>query len=157
MLCQRLEARRGMPVPRRNGGLFPGSGPSINHNTLIMDHIKIQFAEPIVGIQRVRNEVFLGEDNTLWILSLKVYKEIERILRVDYKVDVHLRSRHRGNGIYYKLVLGSGYTFFASDLDEIFVMRGEERIWVENELGDEIALISHLEDCVIDDNAESCK
>lgn len=29
-----------------------------------MRHIKFEFAEPLVAIQRVRNEVFLGDDVT---------------------------------------------------------------------------------------------
>lgn len=101
-----------------------------------MKHIKFEFAEPLVAIQRVRNEVFLGDDGYLWVLSKSVKEQIQYYLRCeDIPADRKLRRM-----VYYRIGLSDPNMHFVPNLetDEIIVMKGEDRIWVENELGEDV-------------------
>lgn len=101
-----------------------------------MEHIKIQFAEPIIGIQRVRNEVFIGEDDNLWILSKSVHNHLTYLLKC---FGIPVRKRLRVREGYQKIHLKDGYSFtMSSDGDEIIVMKGCDKIWVEDALGNDV-------------------
>lgn len=116
-----------------------------NYISIKMKHIKFEFAEPIVGIQRVRNEVFLGDDGKLWVLSASVKQQIQYLLWVYGVKVIKLRAR-KDDSVYNKIRLQSGYYFAPSnDGEEILVMQGEDRIWVENELGEDITPASDLD------------
>lgn len=109
-----------------------------------MKHIKFEFAEPLVAIQRVRNEVFLGDDNTLWVLSKSVKEMIQYYLRCeDIPAERKLRKQHA----YYRIGLADPNLQFVADVenDEIIVMKGQDRIWVENELGEDVTPPSDLD------------
>lgn len=100
-----------------------------------MKHIKIEFVESLVAIQRVRNEVFLGDDNTLWVLSGSVARLISKYLWVE---GIPNHSKERGRGRYRKIALEDPYMRFIAvngEDDEIIVRKGRDRVWVEDELG----------------------
>lgn len=110
-----------------------------------MKHIKFEFAEPLVAIQRVRNEVFLGDDGKLWVSSASVKHQIQYLLWVYGVKVIKLRAR-KDDSVYNKIRLQSGYYFTPSnDGEEILVMQGEDRIWVENELGEDVTPPSDLD------------
>ena len=102
-----------------------------------MKHIKFTFAEPIVGIEYVHNEVFLDEENILCVANKEFACRIKGML-MDLNIPLApcLRSR-RGRGGYNRIKLKDGYHFDACS-DEIFVMRGNNDIYVVDEFGNKI-------------------
>ena len=102
-----------------------------------MEHIKFESVESLVAIQRVRNEVFLGEDGHLWVLSSEFARFISRYLWLE-SIPNHIKYRDRkGEMIYYRIILeDSTMRFFASD-NEIVVIKGA-KVWVEDELGKDV-------------------
>ena len=102
-----------------------------------MKHIKFESVESLVAIQRVRNEVFLGEDGHLWVLSSEFARFISRYLWLE-SIPNHIKYRDRkGEMIYYRIILeDSTMRFFASD-NEIVVIKGA-KVWVEDELGKDV-------------------
>lgn len=115
-----------------------------------MKHIKFEFAEPIVGIQRVRNEVFLGDDNALWCSSKGLKQQIEYLLKTE---GIPVRKlRQKAGEVFYKIHLGFLHYFVPNiETDEIIVMKGQDRVWVENEFGEDVTPPSDLDiDDVID-------
>lgn len=102
-----------------------------------MKHIKFEFAEPLVAIQRVRNEVFLGEDNALWCSSKAIKQQIEYLLNTEGIPVRKLRLKY--GEAFYKIHLGLCHYFVPNTkTDEIIVMKGQDRVWVENELGEDV-------------------
>lgn len=103
-----------------------------------MKHIKFEFAEPLVAIQRVRNEVFLGDDQLLWVSSLVVRDQICYYLSRE-GIKASTRLRRRGSAFYPIGLMQSDLHFeSSSDGEEIIVMKGQNRVWVENELGEDV-------------------
>lgn len=101
-----------------------------------MKHIKFQFAEPVMTIQRVRLAVFLGEDGDLWVLSKSVHSHLIYLLKC---FGIPVRGRLRTVGGYNKIHLEDGYSFtVSSDGDEIIVMKGCDKIRVEDALGNDV-------------------
>jgi len=100
-----------------------------------MRHIKFEFAEPLVAIQRVRNEVFLGDDGALWVASGFIYRKIRNYLGLLGIPNVNGRT----DG-YRKIVLGDPTMSFMStfDAEEIVVVRGRDRVRIEDEFGNEV-------------------
>ena len=102
-----------------------------------MKHIKFEFAEPLVTIQRVRNEIFLGDDGALWVLSPLVKQQIEFLLMSEHIPVKRLRPR-REDG-YCKIHLGFMHHFDLNlEDDEIIIVKGQNRVWMENALGEDV-------------------
>lgn len=104
-----------------------------------MRHIKFESVESLVAIQRVRNEVFLGEDGHLWVLSSEFARFISRYLWLE-SIPNHIKFRDRkGSMAYYRIILEDPtMKFSALTDDEIVVMKGENKVWVEDELGKDV-------------------
>ena len=104
-----------------------------------MRHIKFESVESLVAIQRVRNEVFLGEDGHLWVLSSRFAHFISKYLWLE-GIPNHIKFRdRRGEMIYYRIILEDPTVRFSAPTDdEIVVMSGEDRVWVEDELGKDV-------------------
>ena len=98
-----------------------------------MKHLKFSFAEPVAGIQRVRNEVFLAGDK-LMVSSRSLSQTI-----IEFLGDCGCGKRRRPaktNGAFYEVELPDGYHYeISNDGDEIIVMKGRDSIWSVNELG----------------------
>lgn len=109
-----------------------------------MKHIKFEFAEPLVAIQRVRNEVFLGDDNALWCSSKGLKQQIEYLLKTE---GIPVRKlRQKAGEVFYKIHLGFLHYFVPNiETDEIIVMKGQDRVWVENEFGEDVTPPSDLD------------
>ena len=98
-----------------------------------MKHLKFSFAEPIVGIQRVRNEVFLAGDK-LMVSSMSLSRTIIEFL-ADAGCGKRRRSANR-NGAFYEVELPDGFHYEINNGgDEIIVMKGCDSVWSVNELG----------------------
>lgn len=99
-----------------------------------MKHLKFSFAEPVAGIQRVRNEVFLAGDK-LMVSSKSLYLTVSNFL-LDEGCG-KLRSRIKNpNQALYEVELPDGYHYeISNDGDEIIVMKGRDSVWSVNELG----------------------
>ena len=121
-----------------------------------MKHIKFTFAEPIVGIEYVHNEVFLDEENILCVASREFACRIRGML-IDLNIPLApcLRLRH-GRGGYNRIKLKDGYHFDACS-DEIFVMRGNNDIYVVDEFGNKIEDYETHPDWDINDVYPLCK
>lgn len=107
-----------------------------------MRHIKFGSAELLVAIQRVRNEVFLGEDGHLWVLSSSFAHFISKYLWLE-GIPNHIKFRDRKlEMIYYRIILEDPTMRFSSfstpTANEIVVMKGENKVWVEDELGKDV-------------------
>lgn len=106
-----------------------------------MKHIKFESVESLVAIQRVRNEVFLGEDGHLWVLSSKFAHFISKYLWLE-SIPNHIKFRdRRGSMVYYRIILEDPTMRFigvCDEKDEITVRKGENKVWVEDELGNDV-------------------
>lgn len=102
-----------------------------------MKHIKFTFAEPIVGIQYVHSEVFVGGSQQLCIASKEIAQRLRGML-----MDLHIPLKKPGcrNSSYHEIYLGDGYYFHCYSFvnDEIFVIHGYDDIYVEDELGNKV-------------------
>lgn len=99
-----------------------------------MNYLKFSFAEPIVGIQRVRNEVFLAGDK-LMVSSKSLYHTINQFL-VDSGCQKVERRIAKSNQAFYEVELPDGYHYeMSNDPEWILVMKGRDSVWSVNELG----------------------
>ncbi len=103
-----------------------------------MKHLKFSFAEPVAGIQRVRNEVFLS-DGKLLVSSKELFYKVDAFVSDEvYGGAPYLRRRvsRYQRGAFYEYPCPEGYHFeSSSDGEEILLIKGENSIWVEDELG----------------------
>lgn len=83
-----------------------------------MKHLRFTFAEPIVGIQRVRNEVFTSDERTIVCYDYNMMHRICGVLR-DLQVNCTMNSNS-------EIILGDDYhiSLDASNLDEFYVVKG---------------------------------
>lgn len=103
-----------------------------------MKHLKFSFAEPVAGIQRVRNEVFLSDGKLLVSSKELFYKTESFVYNEAYGGSPYLRHRPERclRGVLYVVPCPDGHHFESSnDGDEILLVKGEDAIWVEDELG----------------------
>jgi len=121
---------------------------------LQMKHIKFTFAEPIVGIQYVHNEVFVGDFWQLCVASKEIAQRLRGML-MDLHVPIRKRAR-RSMTAYHEIHLGDDF-YFAFVNDEIFVMRGHDDIYVEDELGNKVDNYETHPDWEINDVYPLCK
>lgn len=118
-----------------------------------MKHIKFTFAEPIVGIQYVHNEVFVGGSWQLCVASRDIAQRLRGML-----MDLHvpLKPKLRSHSNYHEIRLDCDY-YFAFVNDEIFVMHGYDDVYVEDELGNKVEDYDTHPDWEINDVYPLCK
>lgn len=119
-----------------------------------MKHIKFTFAEPIIGIQYVHNEVFVGGSWQLCVASREIAMRLRGIL-MDLHIPIKKGPRTPGGG-YHEIRLDRDY-YFAFVNDEIFVMHGHDDIYVEDELGNKVEDYETHPDWEINDVYPLCK
>ena len=90
-----------------------------------MKHIRFTFAEPIVGIQRVRNEVYTSDEKTIVVYDCDM---MEKILGVFD--DLHIK--YTVNGAWSEIILGDDFyvSLKMSNLDEFYVVKGHDSMRV---------------------------
>lgn len=100
-----------------------------------MKHIKFTFAEPIIGIEYAHNEVFVGGSWQLCVASKEIAQRLRGML-----MDLHvpIKKGPRPSKTAYCEIRLDGDFYFTFVNDEIFVMRGHDDIYVEDELGNKI-------------------
>lgn len=119
-----------------------------------MKHIKFTFAEPIIGIQYVHNEVFVGGSWQLCVADNGIAQRL-RLMLMDLQIP--LKPKRIGLGGYNEIRLDGGF-YFTFINDEIFVMHGNDDIYVEDELGNRVTNCNTHLDWDIDENYYStCK
>lgn len=107
-----------------------------------MKHMKFIEAEYILGIQRLRNEVFTEDNKTLCVLSSDRLNAITKFIKDETRA---LGYRRRvftldTTGTYNKLRLENAYHFeYNLEDDEILLVKGYDGINVVNELGEPVA------------------
>ena len=100
-----------------------------------MKHIKFTFSEPIIGIESVPSEVFTFGPERLCVVNKGIAHRLHGML-MDFQIP--LKSAHFAkNGGWNVIRLGDGFRFVTIN-DEIFVMRGFDNIYVEDELGNKV-------------------
>lgn len=99
-------------------------------------------AEYILGIQRLRTEVFTEDSNTLCVLSSDRLNAITQFIKDETRA---LGYRRRAfsvehTGAYHKIILQGPYHFeYNLEEDEILLVKGYDRINVVDELGEPVA------------------
>jgi hypothetical protein len=104
-----------------------------------MKHMKFMQAEYILGIQRLRNEVFTEDNKTLCVLSSDRLNAITKFIKdetgaLGYRRRVFTLDTA---GTYNKLKLENDYHFeYNLADDEIILVKGYDGINIVNELGE---------------------
>lgn len=101
-----------------------------------MKHIKFTFAEPIVGIQYVHDEVFPTGERELSISSRVIRDRLYGVL-MDLHVPLCPRPRRSNECGYYKITLKDDY-YFGFTNGEIFVMHGYDDLYIVDALGNKV-------------------
>lgn len=109
-----------------------------------MQHMKFDFPEEICTIKRVRNEVFTEDDRTLCILRPKFFRAIVKFMKDRIKAEGFVIRRNTFEfdtlGAYKRVKLGGPYHFECnSSTDTITLVKGYERIYVVDELGEPVS------------------
>lgn len=121
-----------------------------------MKHIKFTFAEPIVGIQYVHDEVFPTGERELSISSRAIRDRLRGVL-MDLHVSLCPRPRRSNElGGYYKITLKDDY-YFGFTNGEIFVMRGYDDLYIVDALGNKVDDSKAYSDLDIDKVYPICK
>ena len=104
-----------------------------------MKHMKFIEAECILGIQRLRNEVFTEDNKTLCVLHSDRLNAITKFIKDETRA---LGYRRRvftldTTGVYNKLKLEDAYHFeYNLEDDEIILVKGYDGINIVNDLGE---------------------
>lgn len=107
-----------------------------------MKHMKFMEAEYILGIQRLRSEVYTEDSKTLCILGNDKLNAITQFIKDETRA---LGYRRRvftldTTGTYNKLNLENAYHFeYNLEDDEILLVKGYDRISIVNELGEPVS------------------
>lgn len=107
-----------------------------------MKHMKFIESEYILGIQRLRNEVFTDDNKTLCVLGNGKLSAIAQFIKdetraLGYKRRVFTLDT---TGTYNRLKLESTYHFeYNLEDDEIILVKGHDGINIVNELGEPVA------------------
>ena len=106
-----------------------------------MKHMKFIEAEYILGIQRLRNEVFTEDNKTLCVLSSDRLNAITQFI----KDETRALGRRRvffveHTEVFHKVILHGPYHWeYNLEDDEIILVKGYDGINVVNELGEPVA------------------
>ena len=107
-----------------------------------MKHMKFIEAEYILGIQRLRNEVFTEDNKTLYVLGNDKLNAITQFIMDETKALGYRRRPFsvEHTEVYHKVILHGPYHFeYNLEDDEIILVKGYDRINVVNELGEPVA------------------
>lgn len=113
-----------------------------HNNNTTMKHMKFIEAEYILGIQRLRNEVFTEDNKTLCVLGNDKLNAITQFIKDETRA---LGYRRRvftldTTGTYNKLKLENAYHFeYNLEGDEIILVRGYDGINIVDALGEPIS------------------
>lgn len=103
-----------------------------------MKHMKFIEAEYILGIQRLRSEVYTEDSKTLCVLGDDKFNAITQFIIDETKALGYKRRVFSAEhtGAYHKVILHGPYHFeYNLEEDEILLVKGYDRINVVNELG----------------------
>jgi hypothetical protein len=107
-----------------------------------MKHMKFTEAEYILGIQRLRSEVYTEDSKTLCVLGNDKLNAITQFIKDETKA---LGYRRRAfsvehTEVYHKVILHGSYHFeYNLEDDEIILVKGYDGINIVNELGEPVA------------------
>lgn len=107
-----------------------------------MKHMKFIEAEYILGIQRLRSEVYTEDSKTLCVLGDGKLNAITQFIKDETRA---LGYRRRvfyveHTEVYHKVILHGPYHFeYNSEGDEIILVKGYDGINIVNELGEPVA------------------
>ena len=99
-------------------------------------------AEYILGIQRLRSEVYTEDNKTLCVLGNDKLNAITRFIKDELKA---LGYRRRAfsvehTGVYHKIILQGSYHFECNlEDDEIILVKGYDRINIFIEIGEPVS------------------
>lgn len=110
-----------------------------------MKHMKFMEAEYILGIQRLRSEVYTEDSKTLCVLGDDKLNAITAFICDELKA-INPQKGVRGcysieyTDVYHKVILQGSYHWeYNLEDDEILLVKGYNRINVVNELGEPVA------------------
>lgn len=107
-----------------------------------MKHMKFIEAEYILGIQRLRTEVYTENSKTLCILGNDKLNAITQFIKDELKALGYKRRAFyvEHTGVYHKIILQDSYHFeYNLEDNEIILVKGYDRINVVNELGEPVS------------------
>lgn len=105
-----------------------------------MKHMKFMQAEYILGIQRLRSEVYTEDSKTLCVLGDDRFNAITQFIIDETKA--HGRRRVfsvKRTDAYHKVILHGPYHWeYNTNENEILLVKGYDRINVVNEIGEPV-------------------
>lgn len=107
-----------------------------------MKHMKFMQAEYILGIQRLRTEVFTEDSKTLCVLGSNKLDAIAQFIKDETRA---LGYKRRAFSVehteaYHKIILEGSYHFeYNLKDDEIILVKGYDGVNIVNELGEPVA------------------
>lgn len=111
-----------------------------------MKHMKFMEAEYILGIQRLRTEVYTEDSKTLCVLGNDKLNAITAFICDELKAIDPSKGRIRScysvehTEVYHKVILHGPYHWeYNTNENEILLVKGYDRINVVNELGKPVA------------------
>lgn len=88
-----------------------------------MKHIVFNFAEPIVAIQRVRNEVFPSDERVIAVFNYAMLRRIMNVLK-----DLHIECSILGGS---QILLDEEYHIVCNAVDDEFaIVKGKDEMRV---------------------------
>lgn len=118
-------------------------GRNTHHRSIkAMKHMKFIEAEYILGIQRLRSEVYTEDNKTLCVLGSDKLNAITQFIRDEIKA---LGYKRRAFSVehteaYHKIILIGPYHFdYNLEEDEILLVKGYDGINIVNELGEPVS------------------
>lgn len=107
-----------------------------------MKHMKFIEAEYILGIQRLRNEVFTEDSKTLCVLGSDKLDAIAQFIKDETRALGYKRRAFSVEltGAYHKIILEGSYHFeYNLKDDEIILVKGYDGVNIVNEFGEPVA------------------
>lgn len=107
-----------------------------------MKHMKFIEAEYILGIQRLRSEVYTEDSKTLCVLGEDKLNAITQFIKDETQTLGYKRRAYtvKHTGAYHKVILHGPYHWeYNTQEDEILLVKGYDRINIVNELGEPVA------------------
>ena len=107
-----------------------------------MKHMKFMQAECILGIQRLRNEVFTEDSKTLYVLGSNKLDAIAQFIKDETRSLGYKRRAFsvKHTEAYHKIILEGSYHFeYNLEDDEIILVKGYDGVNIVNELGEPVS------------------
>lgn len=104
--------------------------------------MKFEEVEYILGIQRLRTEIYTEDSKTLCVLEDDKLNAITQFIKDEIRALGYKRRAFyvEHTEAYHKVILHSPYHFeYNSEGDEILLVRGYDRINIVNELGEPVS------------------